>query len=244
MKKLFVMLLVLSPFAVMAQKEYKPNLPKAEKALKENKLDEAKGIIDATTASQEFMVNKKGEPSKNAAKAWFLKGVIYAAIDTTKNTAWHELDPNAFATVKESFDKATEIGGASAKGYINDAFGLPIENQNVKLNLAQAYFNKAIAEYQDNKDYKKAFQITEQTLYFIPTDTSVLLNAGVYFGPAAEEYEKSIKYMQEYIKAGGKSQDPYIMLLPQVRVGHLRQDQQASRSPRRNGQAGASRSHR
>jgi tetratricopeptide (TPR) repeat protein len=212
MKKLFVLLLILSPFAVLAQKEVKPSLPKAEKALKENKLDEAKAIIDATTASQEFMVTKKGEPSKNAAKAWFLKGVIYAAMDTTKNTAWNELDTNAFATAKESFDKAKELGGADAKGYINDAFGLPIDNQAVKLNLAQAYFNKAITEYQDNKDYKKAFQITENTLYFIPEDTSVLLNAGVYFGPAAEEYEKSVVYMKEYIAKGGKSQDPYIML--------------------------------
>ncbi|HZY81571.1 MAG TPA: tetratricopeptide repeat protein [Cyclobacteriaceae bacterium] len=212
MKKLFALLLLLSPFAVLAQKECKPSLPKAEKALKENKLDEAKCIIDATTANQEFMVNKKGEPSKNAAKAWFLKGTIYAAIDTTKNKAWNELDANAFATVKESYDKAIELGGKDAKGYINDAFGLPIPNENVKLNLAQAYFNKAITEYQDNKDYKKAFAITEQTLYFIPTDTSVLLNAGVYFGPAAEEYDKSIDYMKKYLAAGGKSQDPYIML--------------------------------
>jgi tetratricopeptide (TPR) repeat protein len=212
MKKLFVMLLILSPFAVMAQKEYKPSVPKAEKALKENKLDEAKGIIDVTTADQEYMVNKKGEPSKNAAKAWFLKGVIYAAIDTTKNAAFHELDPNPFPTVKESFDKAIAIGGKDAKGYITDAIGLPIDNQNVKLNLAQGYFNKAITAYQDDKDYKKAFEITENTLYFIPTDTSVLLNAGVYFGPAAKEYDKSIMYMKRYIEAGGKSQDPYIML--------------------------------
>src|SRR5262249_25853482 len=73
-------------------------------------------------------------------------------------------------------------------------------------------FNKAISEYQDKKDYKKAFQITENTMYFIPEDTSVLLNAGVYFGPAAEEYDKSVEYMKKYIAKGGKSQDPYIML--------------------------------
>jgi tetratricopeptide (TPR) repeat protein len=78
--------------------------------------------------------------------------------------------------------------------------------------LAQAYFNQAIAEYQDNKDYKKAFAITENVMYFIPEDTSVLLNAGVYFGPAAEEYDKSVVYMKKYIEKGGKSQDPYIML--------------------------------
>jgi tetratricopeptide (TPR) repeat protein len=212
MKQLFVLLLILSPLVSMAQKEVKPSIPKAEKALKENKLDEAKAIIDATTSSQEFMVNKKGEPSKSAAKAWYLKGLIYAAMDTTKVEKWHSLDPKPFAVAKESFDKSKEIDKGATKGFINDAVGLPIANETVTTYLAQAYFNKAIAEYQDNKDYKKAFEITEQTLYFIPEDTSVLLNAGVYFGPAAEEFEKSVVYMKKYLEKGGKSQDPYIML--------------------------------
>lgn len=211
MKQLSVLLLILLPFAGMAQKEVKPSTQKAEKALKEGKIDEAKAIIDATTASQEFMVNKKGEPSKNAAKAWFLKGLIYAAIDTTKNEAFKGLDPNPFPTVKESFEKAKQIDPA-AKYFITDAMGLPIMNENINSYLAQSYFNKAISEYQDKKDYKKAFELTENTMYFIPDDTSVLLNAGVYFGPAADETEKSIEYMKKYIAKGGKSQDPYIML--------------------------------
>src|SRR6201986_1197267 len=101
MKQLIVLLIILLPFAGMAQKEIKPSIPKAEKALKDGKIDEAKAIIDVTTADPGTMVNKKGEPSKNAAKAWFLKGVIYAAIDTTKNEAFKSLDPNPFATVKE-----------------------------------------------------------------------------------------------------------------------------------------------
>src|ERR1700754_4682293 len=119
MKQLLVLLIILSPFAGMAQKDVKPSLPKAEKALKDGKLDEAKAIIDATTSSQEYMVNKKGEPSKNAAKAWFVKGVIYAAIDTTKNEAFKSLDPNPFPTVKESFDKAKQIDG-EAKSFMSD----------------------------------------------------------------------------------------------------------------------------
>jgi hypothetical protein len=84
MKKIAIVFLLALPFAVAAQKEIKPSVSKAEKALKEGKFDEAKAIIDVTTASQEFMVDKKGNPSKNAAKAWFLKGLIYAGIDTTK----------------------------------------------------------------------------------------------------------------------------------------------------------------
>jgi tetratricopeptide (TPR) repeat protein len=211
MKQVSVLLLILLPFAGVAQKEIKPSTQKAEKALKDGKIDEAKAIIDATTSNQEFMVNKKGEPSKNAAKAWFLKGLIYAAIDTTKNEAYKGLDANAFPTVKESFDKAKQLD-PGAKYYITDAMGLPIMNEQIYNQLAQSYFNQAISEYQDKKDYKKAFATTENTMYFIPEDTSVLLNAGVYFGPAAEEYDKSVEYMKKYIAKGGKSQDPYIML--------------------------------
>jgi tetratricopeptide (TPR) repeat protein len=212
MKQLLVLLIILLPFAGMAQKEVKPSIPKAEKALKDGKIDEAKAIIDVTTADPGTMVNKKGEPSKNAAKAWFLKGVIYAAIDTTKNEAFKSLEPNPFPIVKESFEKTKQLD-PDAKFYISDATGLPILNENVYNYIAQAYFNKAISEYQENKDYKKALQYTEETMYFIPEDTSVLLNAGVYFAPAAEEFEKAEQYMKKYIEKGGKSSDPYIMLI-------------------------------
>lgn len=210
MKQILVLLVMLLPFAGMAQ-EVKPSLPKAEKALKEGKIDQAKAIIDATVADDGTMKNKKGEPSKNAAKAYFLKGLIYAAIDTTKNEAFKGLEANPFPIAKESFDKAKQLDPKAAS-FLSDANGLPLINENLMANIAQAYFNKAITEYQDKKDYKKAFQITENTMYFIPEDTSVLLNAGVYFGPAAEEYDKSVEYMKKYLAKGGKSQDPYIML--------------------------------
>src|SRR5205085_5009340 len=109
MKKLLFVLAIAVPLTSQAQKEVKPSLPKAEKALKEKKLDEAKAIIDATTASQDFMVDKKGQPSKSAAKAWYLKGVIYASLDTTKNTAFKALDPDPFVEAMEAFQKAKQI---------------------------------------------------------------------------------------------------------------------------------------
>lgn len=211
MKQLSILLLMLLPLAGIAQKGGKPSLTNAEKALKEGKIDEAKSTIDAYVADQANMVNKKGEPSKNAAKAYFLKAVIYAAIDTTKNEAFNSLDTNAFATVKESLEKSKQIE-PNSKSYLNDNNGFPLINENVLTAIAQGYFNKAIAEYQDKQDYKKALEYTENTMYFIPGDTSVLLNAGVYFAPAAEQDDKAVKYMQEYIAKGGKSPDPYIML--------------------------------
>ena len=67
MKKSFLVLLAILPALAFAQ--VKPSLTKAEAALRANKLDEAKAIIDATTGSDDFMKDKKGNPSKNAAKA-------------------------------------------------------------------------------------------------------------------------------------------------------------------------------
>lgn len=209
MKKFALVIALLVPLAGFSQKEVKPSVQKAEKALKEGKLDEAKAIIDATTSSQEFMVDKKGNPSKNAAKAWWFKGAIYAAIDTTSNETYKGLEANAFPIAKEAFDKAKQID-PKASSFYKDQFGMDVPVDIANQYFAQAYFNKAINAYNEN-DYKTAFAMSENTLYFIPNDTSVLLNAGVYFGPAANEDDKSLALMREYINKGGKSPDPYIM---------------------------------
>lgn len=201
------------PFVAFGQKEIKPNVANAEKALKAGKIDEAKAIIDITTASQEFMVDKKGAPSKNAAKAWFLKGVIYAAIDTTKNEKFKALAPEGFAVAKESFDKALQIDQDKTPAFLTDAAGFPLMNDQVNAFLAQSYFDKAIKAYQDDKDYKRAFDFTEKTMYFIPQDTSVLMNAGVFFAPAAEEFDKAVSLIKQYHAKGGKSADSYIVLV-------------------------------
>ncbi len=212
MKKIAILLIGIIPFAALAQKPIKPSTNNAEKALRAGKFDEAKAIIDVTTTSDEFMLDKKGNPSKNAAKAWYLKGVIYAGIDTTKVEKYKSLVPEGFPIAKEAFEKAKALD-KSEIAFLKDATGvLPLMNADVNAYFAQAYFNTAINAYQEEKDYKKAFSFTEKTLYFIPEDTSILMNAGVFFGPAAEEYEKSITYIRKYQELGGKSTDAYIML--------------------------------
>jgi tetratricopeptide (TPR) repeat protein len=211
MKKIAIMLMWVAPFAAFAQKEVKPSVANAEKALRAGKIDEAKNIIDVTTTSQEFMVDKKGNPSKHAAKAWYLKGLIYAAIDTTSIQKFKSLVPDGFPIAKEAFDKAKELDGDKTASFVNDAMGFPLMTTQVDAFMAQSYFNKAINAYQEEKDYKKAFMFTERTLYFIPNDTSILMNAGIFFGPAAEEWDKSLDYIDKYLAKGGTSSDAYIM---------------------------------
>jgi tetratricopeptide (TPR) repeat protein len=212
MKKIAIMLVFLMPFAAMAQKEIKPSLPNAEKALRAGTFDDAKNIIDVTTASQDYMVDKKGNPTKNAAKAWFLKGIIYAGIDTTSVEKYKSLVPDGFPVAKEAFEKSKQIDGDKTPSFVNDAMGFPMMNPQVYAFLAQSYFNTAVKAYQDDKDYKKAFEYTERTLYFIPNDTAIMMNAGVFFGPSAEEWDKSVDYINKYHALGGTNPDSYIML--------------------------------
>ena len=212
MKKPLILLVVLAPLASMGQKEIKPSIPKTDKALKENKLDEAKAIIDVTTGSQDFMFDKKGQPTKNAAKAWFYKGVVYAALDTSTNDQFKSLEANPFNVAKEAFEKSKELDKGKSQFFIADPMGLPVLNEQVFSYFANSYFNKAVTAYQDEKDYKKSFQMAEQTLYFIPDDTTILLNTGVYFAPAAEADDKALAYMKKYLELGGKSSDPYVMM--------------------------------
>jgi tetratricopeptide (TPR) repeat protein len=214
MKKVAVLLSLCLPLLATAQKEIKPSIPKAEKALRAGKFDEAKAIIDATVGSQEFMVNKKGEPTKSAAEAYYMKGLVYFGIDTTSNLQYKSLDVNAYQTGVDAFAKSTEIDKGKGVSYVKDAAGfLPLTFEQINAQLAQAYLTKSIKYYEKEKDYKKAFEYIQRVVNFLPNDTTMLLNAGVYFGPAAEEYDKSIPFIERYFKNGGKNSDAYLQLI-------------------------------
>jgi tetratricopeptide (TPR) repeat protein len=205
MKKTLITLLVVAPMLVLGQ--VKPSIPKAEKALREGKIDEAKTIIDATTGSNDFMVDKKGKPTKNAAKAWYLRGLIYFAMDTTKNTAFKNLDPNPFQQGKEAFEKATALDSTEIT-FFNEPTGLPMLNDNVRMIIGNAYFNQAINAYNEENDQKKALAYAERTMYFIPKDTTVLFYSSA-FALSAGEPEKGVSLMERYFAAGGKNAAAY-----------------------------------
>ncbi|MBS1978056.1 MAG: tetratricopeptide repeat protein [Bacteroidetes bacterium] len=211
MKKLVVMLVGLMPALVWGQ--VKPNVNKAEQAWRAGKLDEAKAIIDATTTSQEYLVDKKGQPTKNAAKSWYLKGIIYCAIDTTKNEKWKSLEADPWPIAKEAFEKCQEIDKGKTASFLTEPGSfLPILTTSASANLANAYYNKAATEYQDKKDYKKAYEYVKAVSYLVPEDTAVLLNVGVYFAPAAGANQEAIEYINKYIAKGGKSTEAYIQM--------------------------------
>ncbi|HEY5823158.1 MAG TPA: hypothetical protein VIT44_02260, partial [Cyclobacteriaceae bacterium] len=216
MKRIVIAVMLFVPIVMMAQKEIKPSVSKAEKALKDKKLDEAKAIIDVTVADPGTMVDKKGEPSKAAAKAWYLKGVIYASIDTSKNEKFKALEANPFPIAIEAFKKSDELDKGKTPYFLTDAVGLPLLDTNVKVNLANSYYMQAAKEFQDNKDYEKAFIYVDKTIQLYP-DTVFLNPAGVFFAPQAKKWDKSIEWLTLYLQKGGKSSDAYVMLFSAYR---------------------------
>jgi tetratricopeptide (TPR) repeat protein len=213
MKKIAPFLFLL-PLAVAAQKEIKPSVSKAETALQKGNLDEAKSIIDATVTNQEFMVDKKGQPSKNAAKAWYLKGMIYTGIDTARAEKFKSLSADPFPIAKEAFLKAEELDTKKSESLVNGltlGFPTPMPKDQVAKTFAQIFLERGYKTYQA-KDYKKAFVDIEKVVFFVPTDTTQLMNAGVYFGPAADEHEKAIGYIKRYLAGGGRNADASIQL--------------------------------
>ena len=202
MKRIVLILLIL-PFVAAAQKPVKPSIPKAEKALRDGNYAEAKSIIDVTVTNEKFLDN---------ARAWYLKGLIYAAFDTTSNEQAKALVADGFPEAKAAFDKAYELDKGKSASFINDPTGFPMLTEQVNSYFAQRYFDKGLKSYQDDQDYKTALENVERTLYFIPNDTSVLLNAGLFFAPAAEEDQKTIDFLRKYIEQGGQSTDAYAMM--------------------------------
>lgn len=210
MKKIVIALFVIMPALVFAQdKAIKPNMSKAEKSLREGKIDEAKTMIDVCVGSQEFMVDKKGQPSKNAAKAWYMKGLIYFAIDTTTKEQFKSLEANPFPRITEALDKCKEIDGGKSAYFITESNGLPVLVENIASVMAIFYYNKAITAYNDKKDNKAPLEYAEKTLYFIPKDTTVLLFTGGVFAIMAGDFDKGLLYLDLYNKAGGNSPEAF-----------------------------------
>jgi tetratricopeptide (TPR) repeat protein len=138
--------------------------------------------------------------------------LIYAGIDTTKEAKFKSLEAEPYKVAVEAFSKSKEIGKGELT-FFSDDNGFPVLNSVYDGKLAQAYLNISLKLYQEEKDYKKAFDYMERVVYFIPKDTTMLLNAGVYFAPSAEEYEKALDYIDKYHAAGGTNPDSYIQKL-------------------------------
>jgi hypothetical protein len=105
MKRVIILALAVGLiFTGMAQKKEKtppkPNLNKAISLLRQGKFDEAKEIVDGVPTHEKTM---------NDDKSWFVRGLVYAAMDTS--SAYTGSKEGLVKTASEAFNKAYEISG-------------------------------------------------------------------------------------------------------------------------------------
>lgn len=201
MKKYTLFLLLLVTAAAYGQKAVKPNLNKALQLWTENKLDEAKTMIDAATTYEKTM---------NDAKTYYYRGLIYASLDTTTNEKFKSLAPDAFNTAIESFKKGDEMQKGK-EHFTQDANGLPIlKSQQIQYWYGQ-YINKGAIAYQD-EDLETALKNFEKAQKVLPNDTLGYFYAG-FVANGMENYDKAIESFRKYIDLGGKSVDAYLSII-------------------------------
>ena len=160
MKKV-ILILLLAPALVFAQKPIKPNLNKAITLWQEGKLGEAKEMIDAATTYEKTMGD---------GKTWYYRGLIYASLDTTSNEAYKSLSNNALSVSIESFTKADQMATAGKEYFVADANNLASVASNTKPiqleRLCNYYLDMGIKLIQqDEPDYTEAIAKMEKTKF-------------------------------------------------------------------------------
>jgi tetratricopeptide (TPR) repeat protein len=202
MKRITLLLLMLSTVFVYAQKSPKPNLNKALNSWKEGKLDEAKANIDLAATYEKTM---------DDPKTWYYRGLIYASIDTTSNETYKALATDAYKTALESFNKADELNKGDKELFITDANGLPILKSQQMQVWQGNYLNIGAAQYQE-EDLEGALKNFEKAQVINPNDTTAYFYAG-FVANSLEDYDKALANFKKYNELGGKSSDGYSIMI-------------------------------
>lgn len=202
MKKAVILLVMLMPLALLAQKPLKPNLNKALNSWKEGQLKEAKDMIDVCVTDPKLSLD---------AKTFFYKGLIYASFDTTSDASLREMVPTSFEDAQQAFAKADEMN-KNSKGelFYTDAFGLPVLKSQVTEGLYAYYINQGATAYQDD-DFDTALKNFDKTIQIAPKDTTVRFYSGLV-AYANEDFDRAITDLSTYNELGGNSADAYSII--------------------------------
>ena len=201
MKKI-VLILLMVPALVLAQKPIKPNLNKALGFWKDGKLQEAKEMIDVSAADPKLSLD---------GKAWYYKALIYASLDTTTNEAYKALSPNPLDVAMESLQKADQMAKPGSEYFVNDETGFPVTRTQQMSILNSYYLNKGVNFYQED-DFESSMAYFDKSQRINPKDTTGYYFAGIV-AQNMENWDKAIFNINNYIEKGGTSPDAYSWLI-------------------------------
>jgi len=215
MKKstLVIAAIVLVSSAVFAQKEKKPNINKALKAMQEGDLVFAKSEIDRAT---EF------EKTSDDGKTWYYRGLIYASIDTSSTQG--DLADNALSTAMESFQKAEDLQKGTSEYFLSDANGYPVLKPQQLEMLWGTYLNAGVEHFQNEETVDAVVNFVKCSM-IKPQDTTGYLYSGLA-SQSGEQYDDALKYFKKYVEVGGTGEDVYASMI--YITGTIKEDKEGA----------------
>ncbi|MFK7952514.1 MAG: tetratricopeptide repeat protein [Ekhidna sp.] len=192
MRTLLTVIIALISVSTFAQK--KPNINKAKAAMEKGELAEAKTIIDQAI---------EHEKTKDDAKTWYYRGMIYASLDTAMN------EPEARAVAMSSFNKSLEIDPEQKS--TSSFTGVGIENVDSKIQGYYSHFyNGAVVAYQ-GEDYLTAADNFEKAAFINPADTNAIMNAAFSATALGDNDRAQVNYNKAF-EAGSRSKTIFLTL--------------------------------
>ncbi len=182
---------------ISAQK--KPKINQAENSWRDGDLVLAKEIVDAGI---------EHEKTKDDTKTWFVRGLVYSAIDSSSNPEFSKLDPNAIKIAVESFNKASQLQKGDNENFVANPNGFPILQSQVVDGLWAYNLNTGISTFQDNNP-AGAIDYFEKAQLLRPDSIDAFYFAGLA-GIGAEQFDRALGFFKTYIEKEGDDEDAYI----------------------------------
>ncbi|MCK5029418.1 MAG: tetratricopeptide repeat protein [Bacteroidales bacterium] len=137
----------------------------------------------------------ENEKTKDWAKTYYARGLVFKAVFSTENEEFKSLSEEPLIDAMDNFKKALVSNGVAAiETYIHFSMA----------ELPEPIYNLAIESY-ENKDFKRAFMYFKETfelkqldLFGATIDTALLYNTAL-MAQLGEDYENAIKYYNQAI---------------------------------------------
>ena len=204
---ILLVLALLSTTNIYAQKEIKPKLGKIESLYKKGELIEAMEMSDLSISYEKTM---------NNPKTWYLRGLIYMALDTS--ASFSGVSENSLQTAISSFNKNDILSEDDNKEpFITDEFGIPTTKTQQIESYWGFHYNKGAVAFGE-KDFRQAISSFNNAALIKPRDTNSVINAG-YAAVQAELYDEAKNYFYKAIELGSTEKDIRLILLYVVATG-------------------------
>ncbi|MCX2744090.1 tetratricopeptide repeat protein [Mangrovivirga sp. M17] len=163
------------------------NIRKAESALEDGNLEEAKTLINEAV---------KHEKTMDDGKAWFTRGEVYMAIADSEGG----MTSPAFEEALESYNKVFELEKDNSPTYF-------VAQQKIQ-GLYGNYINKGIKNFESN-NYDSAYINFSTAEIINPGDTLALLYSG-YAAQNSQKFDEALEAYKSLIETGHAQPDVFI----------------------------------